>query len=179
MVVPTRIDKNLRSEKRVFYAPLLGVRELRNRCMQARMAALIMFGMMACTHRLPLPPGANWDDHSGTFTWAAGEVKLRAGFTYQADRGTDTFEGHFTSKDKRVVVRHDIGGYAGCWASRQRALSFSEASVGGFKVLLAKRQWPDGKRGRTVLVAVTFPDAGCASSSWNQTIPKTPKSSTS
>jgi hypothetical protein len=146
----------------------IAVRQLRiarrylNHCMQARLAALVVFGMAGCTHRLPRPQGANWDSQSGTFTWAAGDVKLPPGFTYQADRGTDTSEGHFTSRDKRLIVRHDIGGYAGCWASRQRAFSFREASVGGFRVLTAKRHWPDGKGGQTVLVAVTFPDAGCA-----------------
>ncbi len=130
--------------------------------MQARIALLFLVGMAGCAHRPPLPQGVNWDSRSGTFTWSGGEVKLPPGFTYEADRGTDTFEGHFTSKDKRVIVRHDIGGYAGCWASRRRALSFSEASVDGFRVLMAKRDWPDGKGGHTVLVAVTFPDSGCA-----------------
>ena len=58
--------------------------------------------------------------------------------------------------------RRWLKGYAGCWASRQRALSFSEASADGFRVLTATRDWPGGKGGRTLLIAVTFPDAGCA-----------------
>jgi hypothetical protein len=41
-------------------------------------------------------------------------------------------------------------------------LSFSVGIVEGFRVLRADRDWPDGKGGRTVLVAVTFPDAECA-----------------
>ena len=109
-----------------------------------------------------MPQGAKWDSHSATFTWSDGEVKLPFGFAYEADRGTDTFEGHFISRDERVIVRHDIGGYAGCWASRHRALTFNETVVDGFRVVTAKQDWPDGKGGRTVLVAVTFPEAGCA-----------------
>jgi hypothetical protein len=61
-----------------------------------------------------------------------------------------------------VIVQHDIGAYAGCWASRQRAFAFSEAAVDGFRALTAKRDWPDGRGSRTVLLAVTFPEAGCA-----------------
>ena len=130
--------------------------------MQGSVAALVMLGMVGCNHSAKPPRAANWDSRSATFTWSAGEVKLPSGFAYAPDRGTDTFEGHFTSRDTRVVVRHDIGGYAGCWASRQRALVFNETVVDGFRILTAKRDWPDGKGGRTVLVAVTFPEAGCA-----------------
>jgi hypothetical protein len=39
---------------------------------------------------------------------------------------------------------------------------FNETVVDGFRVLTAERDWPDGKGGRTVLVAVTFPEAECA-----------------
>jgi hypothetical protein len=117
-----------------------------------------MLGMTCCTHRLPLSQGTNWDSRSGTFSWAAGEVGLPAGFTYYRDRGIDTIEGHFTSRDRRVIVSHDIGAYAGCYASRRRALTFSETVVDGFRVLTARRVQPDG----TILVAVTFPEAECA-----------------
>jgi hypothetical protein len=130
--------------------------------MQVKIATLVMFGMVACTNRLPVPNGATWDSHSATFRWSAGEIKLPPGFAYEVDRGTDTFEGHFTSREERVIVHHDIGGYAGCWASRHRALAFSETVVDGFRVLTATREWPNARGGRTVLVAVTFPEAACA-----------------
>ena len=89
-------------------------------------------------------------------------MRLPTGFSYRVDQGIDTFEGHFTSADGAVVVRHDIGGYAGAWASRKGALAFHERVVGRARVWTAKRDWPDGQAGHTLLVAVTFPDSGCA-----------------
>lgn len=62
------------------------------------------------------------------------------GFTYQVDQGADSFVGHFTSADGKVVVRHDIGYYAGAWAK-----SGLERRVGGARVWTTTR-------------AVTFPD---------------------
>jgi hypothetical protein len=125
--------------------------------MQARFVALVMLGMLGCTRRPPLPRGASWDSRSATLTWSRGEVKLPRGFSYEPDYGTDSFEGHFASSDDRVVIHHDIGGYAGCWASREGALSFSEASRDGFRILRSKRAWPNGSGAHTFLVAVTFP----------------------
>jgi hypothetical protein len=116
----------------------------------------------ACTPRGQRNPPVMWDKKSGTFIWSSGKVRLPPGFTYQTDRGTDTFEGHFTSKVGHVIVRHDIGPYAGTFASPYRSLSFQETVVDGFRVFKATRDWPDGDGGRTVLVAVTFPEAGCA-----------------
>jgi hypothetical protein len=130
--------------------------------MQTRVAALIMVGMVGCTHRAPPPAGRQWDSRTATFAWSSGEIKLPPGFAHHADPGDDSFEGHFTSRDERVTVRYDIGAYAGCWASRQRALAFSETVVDGFRVLTAKRELPDGRGSRAVLVAATFPEAECA-----------------
>jgi hypothetical protein len=104
----------------------------------------------------------SWDDKSATFRWWGGEVKLPVGYTYQVDQGTDTFEGRFTSPDRTLIVRHDIGGYAGAYASRKGAYAFEERFVDGARVWTAKRKWPDRKEGPTVLVAATFPDSGCA-----------------
>ena len=89
-------------------------------------------------------------------------MRLPAGFTYQVDQGTDTFEGHFSSPDGKLVVRHDIGGYAGAWASRKDALSFEERIVESSRVWTARRTRLDVSEGTTVLVAATFPDNGCA-----------------
>jgi hypothetical protein len=112
-----------------------------------------------------MPKGASWDAKSATFAWWGGRVNLPVGFTYQVDQGTDTFEGHFTSLDGRLIIHHDIGGYAGAWASPKKAfLFFREGVIGGARVWVAKEDYPDGKGkgGRTTLVAVTFPDSGCA-----------------
>ena len=91
-------------------------------------------------------------------------MNLPSGFTYQVDQGADTFEGHFTSADGGLVIRHDIGGYAGAWASKDKSFFFREDRIDGARVWIAKRNWPDGKGtgGLTTLVAVTFPDSGCA-----------------
>jgi hypothetical protein len=55
-------------------------------------------------------------------------------------------------------VVHDIGAYAGCFASPRGALTFSETEVNGFRVLTARRDLRD----RNILVAVSFPEAECA-----------------
>ena len=107
----------------------------------------------ACTRRVSFPDGSSWDPKSAVFGWWAGEVRLPAGFTYLAGGGLDTFEGRFTSPDGRLVVRHDIGGYAGAYASRAGATVFKEWVVDGARVWIAHKD----RR-----VAVTFPDSGCA-----------------
>jgi len=96
-----------------------------------------------------------WDRNSETYTWPEGEVRLPRGFTFRQDRGTDTVEGHFTSPDGRVVVRLDIGGYAGVYAKREDAVRFAETVVDGRRVWIATQRRP-------FRVAVTFPDSGCA-----------------
>ena len=123
---------------------------------------LCAFLAPSCTRRLPLPSGASWYQKSGVFRWWAGEVRLPAGFNYQVDQGTDTFEGHFTSPDGKLIVRHDIGGYAGAWATKEDALLFEERIVEGARMWTARRKVPDGKEGTTTRMAVTFPDNGCA-----------------
>jgi len=117
---------------------------------------------LACCGRRPLPRGASWDAKSGRFTWWSGEVTLPRGFTYQVDNGADTFQGHFTSPDGKQVVRHDIGGYAGAWAAQNKSFYFAETVVEGSRVWIAKRDWQDGRVDHTTLIAVTFPDSGCA-----------------
>jgi hypothetical protein len=118
----------------------------------------------SCARRPPLPKGVTWIAESATFVWWGGGVNLPIGFTYQVDQGADTFEGHFTSADGNLVIHHDIGEYAGAFARRDKSFFFREDVIDGARVWLAKRDWPDGKGkgGRTTLVAVTFPDSGCA-----------------
>ena len=73
-----------------------------------------------CTRHRSLAKGVKWDAESATLVWWAGQVSLPIGFTYQVDQGGDTFEGHFTSADGKLIIRYDIGGYAGAWASNKR-----------------------------------------------------------
>lgn len=124
--------------------------------------AAVTLLLCSCNHRAALTKGTKWDENTGTFSWWSGEVKLPAGYSYQEHRGVDTFVGHFTGSNKGLTVYYDIGGPAGAYASRNAANSFSERIVEGARVWTAKKDWPDGKGGRTVLVAVTFPDSGCA-----------------
>src|SRR5690242_5163897 len=96
----------------------------------------------SCARHLPMPKGASWDAKSATFAWWGGRVNLPVGFTYQVDQGTDTFEGHFTSLDGRLIIHHDIGGYAGAWASPKKAfLFFREGVIGGARVWVAKEDY--------------------------------------
>jgi hypothetical protein len=105
-----------------------------------------------------LPEGVRWDSKTGHFEWWSGEVWLPPDFTYRT-LPTDTFEGEFTSPDKTLVVQHDIGFYAGAWAKDPRAYSFEERIVEGSRVWIGRHSWG---RGNSTLVAVTFPDSGCA-----------------
>ena len=61
----------------------------------------------AC-NRISFPDGG-WDGRSATFKWWAGSVRLPPGFTYRPSQGGDSFEGRFTSPDRKLVVDHDIG----------------------------------------------------------------------
>jgi hypothetical protein len=107
-----------------------------------------------------MPPGTSWDKRSGLFRWSGGEVTLPVGFSYEQDV-SDTFEGHFTSPDGKLIIHHDIGGYAGAWAKSKVSDAFEERLVEGARV------WTGQHRSRavgdsTVRFAVTFPDNGCA-----------------
>ena len=66
------------------------------------------------------------------------------------------------STDGKIIVRHDIGGYAGVFANRREAVTFEERVIDGSRAWIAQRKWPDGRGGTTFMFAVTFPDNGCA-----------------
>jgi hypothetical protein len=128
-------------------------------------SSLIVCGLMveSCAQHPAPPKSVTWNPISGTFAWREGQVKLPVGFTYQVDQGVDTLEGHFTSADGKLIIRHDIGAYAGTWARREKAFFFRENVIDDARVWVAKREWPAGKEGiRTTLVVVTFPDSGSA-----------------
>jgi hypothetical protein len=128
---------------------------------ERRMLTISALLLTSCTRHYGFPSDASWDEKSAAFGWVSGGVRLPIGFKYQVEPG-DTFTGHFTSRDGKVVIQHDIGGYAGVWAERKKSTSFEEKVVEGSRVWIAHRNWPDGKGGNTTLVAVTFPDSGLA-----------------
>lgn len=113
----------------------------------------------SCARRPSLPPSVIWDEKSSVFRWSGGEVRLPGKFTYQRDVG-DTIAGHFTSPDEKLVIHHDIGSYAGAYANRWLADSFEERIIEGSRVWTARQSYRRG--GRTMWLAVTFPDNGCA-----------------
>ncbi|MDX2267128.1 MAG: hypothetical protein NW208_03415 [Bryobacter sp.] len=109
-----------------------------------------------------LPRGTHWNRETGKFTWYRGEVSLPKGYSYTVTEGVDTFTGVFLSPFRRVVVNHDIGGFAGAFAKSRKAIHFEEKTVQGARVWQAthKLETPEGPN--SYLVAVTFPDSGCA-----------------
>ncbi len=110
-----------------------------------------------------MPKDATWDAASGRFCWAEGELAVPPGFQYLPDWGTDTFVGHFTSRDGQVVISHDIGSHADTWARQDKqSTSFHEDMVDGARVWVVRRDLSGGPAGRVSHFAVTFPDSGCA-----------------
>ena len=107
-----------------------------------------------------MPPGSSWDQRSGLFRWWGGEITLPVGLRYQRDAG-DTFEGHFASRDGKLIIHHDIGGYAGAWAKTKGSEVFEERIVEGARVWTGQLR-SRGAGDSTVRFAVTFPDNGCA-----------------
>ena len=114
--------------------------------------------LFSCTMRSTMPLGTSWNRRSGVFTWRNGEVTLPSGLRYQQDAG-DSLIGHFTSSDGKLIIHHDIGGYAGAYANMRGNDAFEERTVEGVRVWTGRRKWP---RGETMQFAVTFPDNGCA-----------------
>jgi hypothetical protein len=98
-----------------------------------------------------------WQSESGTFSWGSGQVRLPAGFTYRADHGIDTFVGHFTSQDGKLVIDHDIGELAGEHGGAGRSETLKEGS----RVRLGRAR-SDREGSTTFFSKVSFPDNGCA-----------------
>jgi len=99
-----------------------------------------------------------WKGESGAFGWGSGEVKLPVGFTYKADHGIDTFMGHFTSQDGKLVIWHDIGDLAG----EHGGMGQPETLKEGSRVRVGRAVRSDGKGRTTFFSKVSLPDSGCA-----------------
>ena len=132
---------------------------MRTRCCLLTTMALLG---SAC-NRISFPDGG-WDRRSATFKWWAGSVRLPPGFTYRPSQGGDSFEGRFTSPDRKLVVDHDIGAcyISGAYASREESLVFHERIVDGTRVWTATKDQPLPNGRHTFRFAVTFPDGECA-----------------
>lgn len=115
----------------------------------------------SCYRHLALPQNAHWNREPGVFDWGLGSITLPHGFYYQQDQGIDSFVGHFASVLHSVVVKHDIGAYAGSFANPRTPDFYREFKVGGARVRIAMRaqQYPNHPRH---FFAVTFPDSGLA-----------------
>lgn len=110
-------------------------------------------GMWEYDQRLRLGREAEWDWRTGRFAWHAGEVRLPRGYSYTVDIGGDTFAGHFTGPGGRVVIAHDIGGYAGDFATPCKSWVVDEWEVKGARAWLGTK---------TYWVAAPFRDSGTA-----------------
>lgn len=148
------------------------VRQLRSSC-HLLISIAVLVGS-AC-NRISFPDGG-WDGGSATFTWRAGSVRLPPGFTYRPGWGGDSFEGRFTSPDRKLVVDHDIGAcyISGAYASREKSLVFDERIVDGARVWTATKEQELPNGGHTFLFAVTFPDHECANFFYIPPSPKMP-----
>lgn len=129
-------------------------------CGHLRIWWCISLVVLCCCSRPPMPPGTSWNQRSGVFRWWGGEVTLPVGLSYQLDGG-DTFAGHFTSPDGKLIIHYDIGGYAGAFAHAKGSTTFEERIVEGARVWIAQQRWPTRARG-SIRFALTFPDNGCA-----------------
>jgi hypothetical protein len=104
-----------------------------------------------------------WKSSSHTFNWGDGQITLPNGFKYQVQSGVDTSVGIFTSPDGKIHIHHDIGGFAGHYASRKEAFYFDEQLVEGARVWVARSyRWSEDKGKRCFFAAVTFPDSDSA-----------------
>jgi len=101
-----------------------------------------------------------WKGESGAFSWGSGEVRLPAGFTYKAYHGIDTAVGQFTSQDGKVVIKHDIGEFAG--EDEQGGMGKAETLTEGSRVKLGRVILSDDQGRTTFFSKVSFPDSGCA-----------------
>jgi hypothetical protein len=97
-------------------------------------------------------PGTVVDVYEGT-------VELPSGFTHAQDQGVDSFVGHFTSADGKLVVDYDIGINASVNALHPEGpiLSSTNVTVNGLTGIIVTTQWGDAK-----YAIVSFPKGGPA-----------------
>jgi hypothetical protein len=100
-----------------------------------------------------------WNAESRLFRWTGGEANLPGGFTHQRESGMDTFVGHFTSEDGRLVISYDIGELAGEHGGFGK---YSETTTNGSRVRIGRADLANDADRRSVLTLVSFPDSGCA-----------------
>jgi hypothetical protein len=83
-----------------------------------------------------------------------GTVELPSGFTHTQEQGIDSFVGHFTSPDGKLVIRYDIGIDAGVAALQPEGqiLSSTNLTANGLTVLIVIV-----KRGDVKQAIVSFP----------------------
>lgn len=97
-------------------------------------------------------PGTLVDVYEGT-------VELPSGFTSTHDQGIDSYVGHFTSPDGKLVIHYDIGIDAGVAALQPEAkiLSSTNVTANGLAALIVIV-----KRGDVKQAIVSFPKGGPA-----------------
>lgn len=97
-------------------------------------------------------PGTLVDVYEGT-------VELPSGFTHARDQGVDSFAGHFTSADGKLVINYDIGINASVNALHPEGpiLSSTNVTVNGLAGIIVTTQWGDAK-----YAIVSFPKGGPA-----------------
>ena len=110
----------------------------------------------------PSGKSTRWNQRESTFEWPGGSVRLPSGYKHRKEIGGDTDAGQFTSPDGSVVVRYDIGGYAGNFSHQKASDRLEERIANGARVWYSERAWPDPPHLSTTLVSVTFTDNGCA-----------------
>lgn len=88
-----------------------------------------------------------------------GTVELPSGFTHTHDQGIDSYVGHFTSPDGKLVIHYDIGIDAGVAAlqTEARILSSTNITANGLTALIVIVKRGDGKQ-----AIVSFPKGGPA-----------------
>jgi hypothetical protein len=121
----------------------------------------LLLATSACAPRPALPPGVHWNSRTGEFRWWQGAVTLPPGMEYRST-SSDSFAGQFRSMGRALVIEHDMGGYAGVYATPKGADTFEERIVSASRVWVARHTYANRLDGRYYLFAVTFPDNGLA-----------------
>lgn len=131
-----------------------------SRCIALLMMIALWYS--SCVTRPQMPRWASWNKHTSQFVWHGGSIQFPKGFNYSIRSNDDTFEGQFNSRDNAVEIVHDIGGYAGAWAQHKDAQVFKEKFAGRARIWIAIHYNPNSRGGKDPLIAITFPDSGCA-----------------